>query len=269
MPVPTSRPTKRAHHIIGAAVYIVLALALAAALLGVAACDSSETETTESITESTTAVTTSETTVSSETTSTTSPVTEEIYPTDEIYLSTTTTTLAKLDTLTLVAPPGPMAIPMAYIAANDKLADVAKKTATVHTYMVCERSGAFNMLDKPIRFINIEFKGVSTILFSYLLVGEPQIGMRVVPVFKYYNPTYTILDLSWVPVEPGVVAEVSYDQLTGGRFRHATRFERWRPDKDASACTLGQLLLAKPQCFPALSQALPEFIWEPDYVSHG
>jgi len=48
-------------------------------------------------------------------------------------------------------------------------------------------------------------------------------------------------DLSWVPVEPGVVAEVSYDQLTGGRFRHATRFERWRPDKDTAACTLDQL----------------------------
>jgi uncharacterized OB-fold protein len=79
------------------------------------------------------------------------------------------------------------------------MTDVAKKTATVHTFMVCERSGAFNMLDKPIRFINIEFEGVSTILFSYLLVGEPQIGMRVVPVFKYHNPTYTILDLSWVP----------------------------------------------------------------------
>lgn len=48
-------------------------------------------------------------------------------------------------------------------------------------------------------------------------------------------------DLSWVPVEAGVVAEVSYDQLTGGRFRHATRFERWRPDKDAAACTMDQL----------------------------
>ena len=79
------------------------------------------------------------------------------------------------------------------------MTDLAKKTATVHTFMVCMRSGAFNMLDKPIRFINIEFKGVSTILFSYLLIGEPQIGMRVVPVFKRANPTYTILDLSWVP----------------------------------------------------------------------
>jgi ATP-dependent DNA ligase len=48
-------------------------------------------------------------------------------------------------------------------------------------------------------------------------------------------------DLSWIPVTPGVVAEVSYDQLTGSRFRHATRFERWRPDKDADECTMDQL----------------------------
>jgi ATP-dependent DNA ligase len=48
-------------------------------------------------------------------------------------------------------------------------------------------------------------------------------------------------DLSWVPVEPGVVIEISYDQLTGDRFRHATRFERWRPDKDPSDCTFDQL----------------------------
>jgi ATP-dependent DNA ligase len=52
-------------------------------------------------------------------------------------------------------------------------------------------------------------------------------------------------DLSWVPVTPGVVVEVSYDQLTGGRFRHATRFERWRPDKDAAECTTDQL--ARPE----------------------
>ncbi len=79
------------------------------------------------------------------------------------------------------------------------MTDLAKKTAVVHTFMVCERSGAFNVLDKPIRFVNVEFKDVSTILMSYLLMGEPQIGMRVVPVFKYHNPTYTILDLSFVP----------------------------------------------------------------------
>ena len=48
-------------------------------------------------------------------------------------------------------------------------------------------------------------------------------------------------ETSWTPVVPGVVIEVSYDQLEGNRFRHATRFHRWRPDKDAEACTMGQL----------------------------
>jgi uncharacterized protein len=78
------------------------------------------------------------------------------------------------------------------------LTDVAKKTAKVHTFMVCERSGAFNLLDKPIKFVNIEFEGVSTILMGYLAAGEPKIGMRVVPIFRKTDPTYTILDLSWV-----------------------------------------------------------------------
>ena len=79
------------------------------------------------------------------------------------------------------------------------MTDIAKKTARIHTFMVCERSGAFSLLDKPIKFINIEFDGVVTILMSYLWVGEPTIGMRVVPIFKKLNPTYTILDMSWVP----------------------------------------------------------------------
>jgi len=48
-------------------------------------------------------------------------------------------------------------------------------------------------------------------------------------------------DLSWVPVKPGVVIEISYDQLTGDRFRHATRFESWRPDEDPEDCTFDQL----------------------------
>ena len=48
-------------------------------------------------------------------------------------------------------------------------------------------------------------------------------------------------DLTWVPVRPELVCEISYDQLTGERFRHATRFERWRSDKGPEDCTLDQL----------------------------
>ena len=79
------------------------------------------------------------------------------------------------------------------------MTDIAKKSSKVHTFMVCERSGAFNILDKPIKFINVEFDGVCTILMSYLAVGEPSLGMRVVPAFKRQDPTFTILDLCFVP----------------------------------------------------------------------
>ncbi|MEJ2108385.1 MAG: hypothetical protein P8Z37_00430 [Acidobacteriota bacterium] len=78
------------------------------------------------------------------------------------------------------------------------LTKVCRETATIHTFMICERSGAFNTLEKPIKFINVEFDGVSTILMSYLSAGEPAIGKRVVPIFRTMEPTYTIIDLSWV-----------------------------------------------------------------------
>jgi uncharacterized protein len=81
------------------------------------------------------------------------------------------------------------------------LTDVCRDTAKIHTFMICERSGAFNILEKPIKFINVEFEGVATILMSYLSVGEPEIGKRVVPIFRTLKPTYTIMDLSWVPLD--------------------------------------------------------------------
>jgi ATP-dependent DNA ligase len=46
---------------------------------------------------------------------------------------------------------------------------------------------------------------------------------------------------AWEPLKPRLVAEVQYDQVTGRRFRHGTRFVRWRPDKAPKQCTLDQL----------------------------
>jgi len=46
-------------------------------------------------------------------------------------IAPSTTVVEKLPKLTLVAPPGPMAIPMAYMAVNNKLAGVAEKTEVV------------------------------------------------------------------------------------------------------------------------------------------
>jgi ATP-dependent DNA ligase len=45
----------------------------------------------------------------------------------------------------------------------------------------------------------------------------------------------------WVPLKGDLVAEVIYDQVTGGRFRHGTTFLRWRPDKRPDQCTRDQL----------------------------
>jgi ATP-dependent DNA ligase len=45
----------------------------------------------------------------------------------------------------------------------------------------------------------------------------------------------------WEPVSPEVVVEVAYDHFTAGRFRHGTRFLRWRPDKAPRQCTMDQV----------------------------
>jgi ATP-dependent DNA ligase len=45
----------------------------------------------------------------------------------------------------------------------------------------------------------------------------------------------------WLPLRTVLVAEVSYDHFTGGRFRHGTSLVRWRPDKDPRQCTLDDL----------------------------
>jgi ATP-dependent DNA ligase len=46
----------------------------------------------------------------------------------------------------------------------------------------------------------------------------------------------------WQPLGWELIAEVKYDQVTGRRFRHATRFLRWRPDKTPEQCGFDQLI---------------------------
>jgi ATP-dependent DNA ligase len=45
----------------------------------------------------------------------------------------------------------------------------------------------------------------------------------------------------WQPVKPTLVVEVSYDQVTGDRFRHGTKLVRFRPDKAPRQCTFEQI----------------------------
>jgi len=53
-------------------------------------------------------------------------------------------------------------------------------------------------------------------------------------------------DLSWEPLRLELVAEVGYDHLQGDRFRHATHFKRWRPDKPVKDCRYDQLEVTRP-----------------------
>ena len=59
-------------------------------------------------------------------------------------------------------------------------------------------------------------------------------------------------DLSWEPLRIERVCEVKYDHLQGDRFRHATTFLRWRPDKPPSECRYDQLESAAPFKFEAV-----------------
>ncbi len=80
------------------------------------------------------------------------------------------------------------------------MTEQTRKGARVYSFMVTERTGAFNTLQKPIQFVNVEFDGICTILMSYMPVGKPEMGMKVVPIFRTKKPTHTITDLAFVPL---------------------------------------------------------------------
>jgi ATP-dependent DNA ligase len=49
----------------------------------------------------------------------------------------------------------------------------------------------------------------------------------------------------WEPVRPELVCEVEYDYFSQGRFRHGSKFLRWRPEKKPRQCTMEQVLPSK------------------------
>jgi ATP-dependent DNA ligase len=48
-------------------------------------------------------------------------------------------------------------------------------------------------------------------------------------------------ELEWINVRPELVAEVSFDHVSGHRIRHGAKFKRWREDKPPQECTVEQL----------------------------
>ena len=47
--------------------------------------------------------------------------------------------------------------------------------------------------------------------------------------------------MDWEPLRLELVCEVAYDHLQEQRFRHATTFVRWRPDREPGSCLYAQL----------------------------
>ena len=53
-------------------------------------------------------------------------------------------------------------------------------------------------------------------------------------------------DLSFTPLRVERVAEVAYERVDHGRFRHTSRFLRWRPDREPASCRYDQLEVVPP-----------------------
>ena len=68
--------------------------------------------------------------------------------------------------------------------------------------------------------------------------AEAQMGQRMPGASSRWNRGK---DLSWEPLRPEKVCEVSYDHMQGDRFRHAAHFLRWRFDKRPEDCRYDQL----------------------------
>ena len=78
-------------------------------------------------------------------------------------------------------------------------------------------------------------------------VLEPLIG---VPGFTGHAPGgpsrwSTKRSTEWQPLKHSLVCEVQYDHFSGRRFRHGTKFLRWRPEKRAEQCRFDQIAAFK------------------------
>ncbi|MDA2922735.1 OB-fold domain-containing protein [Patescibacteria group bacterium AH-259-L07] len=81
--------------------------------------------------------------------------------------------------------------------------EVNTEGARVYTHSMTQYPGAGFKGSVPCPLISVEIPGVCTKFMSYLSEfrdGEPYINMPVRPVFRTKNPTYTILDISWVVI---------------------------------------------------------------------
>ncbi len=71
----------------------------------------------------------------------------------------------------------------------------------IYTHSTVLYPGSNFRLSTPCPLISVQIEGTCTKLMSYLKEGTPKIGMPIKAVFRTENPTHTILDLGWIPVD--------------------------------------------------------------------
>jgi len=72
---------------------------------------------------------------------------------------------------------------------------------SIYAYTRVVYAGIGIELSTPYWQIDVELPDCATVPKSYLLYGEPKIGMKVKAVFRTEYPTNTVLDYCWVPYE--------------------------------------------------------------------
>jgi uncharacterized OB-fold protein len=76
----------------------------------------------------------------------------------------------------------------------------APQVGKIYTHSTVLYPGSGFRLSTPCPLISVQIDGVCTKLMSYLKEGKPEIGLPIKAVFNTDDPTYTILDLAWVPI---------------------------------------------------------------------
>jgi ATP-dependent DNA ligase len=91
--------------------------------------------------------------------------------------------------------------------------------------------------------------------------SREEVAARVLPLLdessdrRFSEPSrWGTGELEEAPLRPDLVVEVRYDKVQGTRFRHGTKFLRWRDDKAPADCTWRELRPARDPNAPGIDE---------------
>jgi ATP-dependent DNA ligase len=124
-------------------------------------------------------------------------------------------------------------------SATSKAADKKRPTEEVGSLLLglYNKNGELDHIGFSASFTREERKELKPIL-KPLMGGEGFSGKAPGGPSRW---TRDARDTEWFPLKPKLVGEFQYDHFSGGRFRHGTKFLRWRPDKKPEQCTMEQI----------------------------